>query len=239
LSPASSAVRFCRSIRASTRICCRWRWWWSYSAAPAVCSAPSSAASSSVSSTISARRCCLSLLILFSFFPCCWFCCSGLLASLAGTCHEWTPFSSWRRAHSARNSALLDDRRLLRQCRQPDSFLRNLRARLERAGRLRRAGLAWPCRTVWRDRLRDRLHAAARLRSSDGDHYCTGDQPDFDGNLCRVVAAFDRHRLHHDYAGAGGDPLGSCLSLDQPHRRRQRPERQDAARTVRLFAGGR
>ena len=28
LSPASSADRSCRSILASTRTCCRWRWWW-------------------------------------------------------------------------------------------------------------------------------------------------------------------------------------------------------------------
>ena len=29
-----------------------------------------------------------------------------------------------------------------------------------------------------------------------------------DGGLCRAVAARDRHRLHHDYAGAGRDHLG-------------------------------
>ena len=38
----------------------------------------------------------------------------------------------------------------------------------------------------------------------------------------RAVAALDRHRLHHDHAGARPDHLGPGLSLDQPHRRRQR-----------------
>ena len=36
----------------------------------------------------------------------------------------------------------------------------------------------------------------------------------------RAVAAIDRHRLHHDHARAGRNPVGPRLSLDQPHRRR-------------------
>ena len=43
-----------------------------------------------------------------------------------------------------------------------------------------------------------------------------------DGGLRRAVAALDRHRLHHDHAGARRNPLGPRLSLDQPDRRRQR-----------------
>ena len=46
----------------------------------------------------------------------------------------------------------------------------------------------------------------------------------------RAVAALDRHRLHHDHAGAGRNPLGPRLSLDQPDRRRQRHQRARPAR---------
>ena len=57
-----------------------------------------------------------------------------------------------------------------------------------------------------------------------------------DGGLCGAVAARDRHRLHHDHAGAGPDHLGPRLPLDQPHRRRQRHQRENAAGAVRLRA---
>ena len=51
-----------------------------------------------------------------------------------------------------------------------------------------------------------------------------------DGGVRRAGAARDRHRLHHDHAGARRNPLGPRLSLDQPHRRRQRHQRARHAR---------
>jgi branched-chain amino acid transport system permease protein len=123
-----------------------------------------------------------------------------------------------RRLRSARDSALLDARHLLHQCRQPDPVLRRLRARAECAGGICRPGFAWPRRSFRCDRLRRRLHVAAWLRPSVGDPRRTGDRRGLNGNLCRVVAALDRHRLHHDHVGAGRNPLGARLSLDQPDR---------------------
>ena len=115
---------------------------------------------------------------------------------------------------------------LLRQRRQPDPALRDLRARAERAGRLCRAGVARPCRAVRRGELCRRLAARRRLRprrrhrrprSSIGLVVHRG--------LRRAGAARDRHQLHHDHAGARRDPVGPRLSLDQPHQRRQRHQR--------------
>ncbi len=71
-----------------------------------------------------------------------------------------------------------------------------------------------------------------------GDPGRAGHRHGLDGGLCRAVAARDRHRLHHDHAGAGRNPVGPRLSLDQPDRRRQRHQRADAAGAVRLFADG-
>ncbi len=54
--------------------------------------------------------------------------------------------------------------------------------------------------------------------------------------LRRTGAARDRHQLHHDYACARRNHLGPGLSLDQPHQRRQRHQRGDAAGAVRTVA---
>ena len=53
-------------------------------------------------------------------------------------------------------------------------------------------------------------------------------------HVCRAVAALDRHRLHHDHAGARPNPLGPGVSLDQRDRRRQRHQLARPARAVRL-----
>src|SRR5262249_46334879 len=108
----------------------------------------------------------------------------------------------------ARPPAVLDDRRLLHQCRQPDPVLCDICARTERAGGLRRPGFAGPCRPVRRDRLRSRLHSATWLRALAGNSRRFSDQHSVDGRLRSALPARDRYRLHHDYVGAGRNPLG-------------------------------
>src|SRR5262245_27118565 len=236
LSPALSVDRSFRFIRGLTRTCCPSRWSWSSSAARAVCSAPSSAASSWASFTISARHSCRNSLTSCSFFRCCLSCCCGRKAFSAGMCHERTFLRTRHRARGARHPAVLDDRCLLHQCRQPDPVLCDICARTERAGGLRRPGFAGPCRPVRRDRLRSRLHSATWLRALAGNSRRFSDQHSVDGRLRSALPARDRYRLHHDYVGAGRNPLGAGLSLDQPHRRRQWIKRADSSGSVRLLA---
>ena len=54
------------------------------------------------------------------------------------------------------------------------------------------------------------------------------------GGVRGAGAALDRHRLPDDHAGARPDRLGHRLSLGEPHQRRQRRQRHDAAGAVRL-----
>ena len=117
---------------------------------------------------------------------------------------------------------------------QPDSVLRHLRARSEHSRRLWRAGVARPCRSVRHRRLRHRLHVAGGLRPHRRHSHRAHRRHGRDGGLCRSVAARDRHRLHHDHAGARRNHLGPRLSLDQHHRRRQRHQRARTAASVRL-----
>ena len=73
-----------------------------------------------------------------------------------------------------------------------------------------------------------------RLRPHRGDPRRAGHQPGLHRGVRGAGAARDRHRLHHDHAGARPDHLGPRLSLDQPHRRRQRHQRAQPAGAVRL-----
>ena len=63
-----------------------------------------------------------------------------------------------------------------------------------------------------------------------GDPRRARHQPGLHRRVRGAGAARDRHRLHHDHAGARPDHLGSRLSLDQPHRRRQRHQRAKPGR---------
>ena len=136
---------------------------------------------------------------------------------------RWSPCRYWMPRH------------LLHQRGEPDPVLRHLRARPEHPGRLRRARLARSRRAVRHRRLRHRPTCSrCGLRPHRGDPRRAGRQPGLHRGLRRAGAARDRHRLHHDHAGARPDHLGPRLSLDQPHRRRQRHQRANPAGAVRL-----
>ncbi len=71
-----------------------------------------------------------------------------------------------RAGHACRSGCR---RHLLHQHREPDPVLRDLRARAQHAGRLRRPGLARPCRPVRHRRLRRRLLLATGYGHSARD----------------------------------------------------------------------
>src|SRR6266849_4156728 len=211
--------------------CCRSRSSSSSSVAPAACWVRCLAASSSAFSTILARRSSRSSPTSSSSCRCSSSCSSVRRACSAGTRHD-SVGRALALAFGARHRAAVDRQRLLRQHRQPDSDLRHLCTWAQRARGLCRARLARPCRAL---RCRMLCRGLARGRRlgplARGAPRARRNYRDISG-FRRAVAARDGHRLSHDHPSDRADPVGSRLSLDRPHRWRQRHQRAVAASAV-------
>ena len=133
----------------------------------------------------------------------------------------------------AGHPAVLDAGHLLHQRFEPGAVLRHLRARPEHPGRVRRPRLARPRRPVRHHSLCHGLPALDGIWPHHGDPRRAGHQSGLHRRFRGAGAARHRHRLHHDHACARPDHLGPGLPLDQPHRRRQRHQRENPAVAIR------